>query len=112
MGVQIHYKKRFTKKSCRKALQSIRQKNPKPIVFSICLLRFWAFIGEGNSKTRKKNIEGTNPIPVLFWPLTHPATTGVTDLFCRPQSPWEILGWQANGELLLSVCCIYGWLSD
>jgi hypothetical protein len=53
MGVQKHYKKRFTKKSCQKQIQKNRPKKSKTDFFSICFLsRFWAFLGEGSSKTR------------------------------------------------------------
>jgi hypothetical protein len=36
------------------------------------LVRFWAFLGEGSSKTRLKKYRKKNLTPVLFWPLTHP----------------------------------------
>jgi hypothetical protein len=35
----------------------------------------------GVQKHDKKNTQKLNLTLVLFWPLTHPPTTGVTDLF-------------------------------
>jgi hypothetical protein len=55
------------------------------------LSRFGAFLGEGSSKTRLKNVEITNPTLVLFWPLTYPPTTGVAD-FCFFGGPPKIDG--------------------
>jgi hypothetical protein len=71
MGVQKHHNKRFAKKSRRKGF-----KNQKPILFCHCC---WAFLGERSSKTRQKIPKKTNLTLDLFWPLTHPPTTGVTD---------------------------------
>jgi hypothetical protein len=64
MGVQKHYKKRFTQKSCRKAFTKkttkqsqtdFREKN------SIFFGTFWAFLGEGSSKTRQKYRKKSGP---------------------------------------------------
>ena len=53
MGVQKHYKKRFTKKSCRKVFTKKSTKKSQTDCLSIfCLSHFWAFLGEGSSKTR------------------------------------------------------------
>jgi hypothetical protein len=52
MGVQKHYKKRFAKESCRKVFTKNSTKNPKPIFSRFLLSRFWAFLGDGSSKTR------------------------------------------------------------
>jgi hypothetical protein len=93
MGVQKHYKKRCTKykKSCQKAFtkkSKIDKKIQNRFFFlRFCLLRFWAFLsfsarGEGGSKTRQK-ISKKYLTLVLFWPLTHPPTTGVTDFLKR-----------------------------
>jgi hypothetical protein len=70
MGFQKHYKKRFAKKSC-----------PKP-AFSRLFFNhvFGRFSVRGVQKHNKKNRE-KNLTLVLFWPLTHPPTTGVTDFF-------------------------------
>jgi hypothetical protein len=51
MGVQKHYKKRFTKKSCRKSFEKQIDQKSKTDFFSIFLSRFGAFLGEGSSKT-------------------------------------------------------------
>jgi hypothetical protein len=40
------------KKSWRKVLTKNSTKNPKPIFSRFLLSRFWAFLGEGSSKTR------------------------------------------------------------
>jgi hypothetical protein len=45
------------------------------------MICFWTFLGEGSSKTRFKKYRKKQFDPVLFWPLTHPPTTGVTDFF-------------------------------
>jgi hypothetical protein len=53
MGVQKHYKKRFTKKIVSKSFYKKFDQKSKTDFFSIfVLLRFWAFLGEGSSKTR------------------------------------------------------------
>jgi hypothetical protein len=57
-----------------------RQK-PKTDCLSALLSRFWAFLGEGSSKTPQKNVKKRYLTLVIFLPLTHPLTTGVTD-FC------------------------------
>jgi hypothetical protein len=43
------------------------------------LPRFWAFLGEESSKTPFVKKSGKKLTLALFWPLTHPPTTGVTD---------------------------------
>jgi hypothetical protein len=69
MGVQKHYKKRLTKKSCR-------QKIPNRFFLDFLLSRFWAFLGEGSSKTRLKNLpKKIWPTLVLFWPPRNQPTT-------------------------------------
>jgi hypothetical protein len=40
MGVQKHYKKRFTKKSCRKVFTKYSTKNPKPTFSRFILITF------------------------------------------------------------------------
>jgi hypothetical protein len=85
MGVKKHYKKRLTKITSnsfykqRKSRQST--KNPKPIF----LILFITFLGlSWRISTRpQNNIEEINLTLVIFWPLTRPPTTGVTDFFCR-----------------------------
>jgi hypothetical protein len=53
MGVQKHYKKRFTKKIVSKSFyKKIDQKSKTDFFSNFCLSRFWAFLDEGSSKTR------------------------------------------------------------
>jgi hypothetical protein len=75
------------KKSCRKVFTKNSTKNPKPTFSRIVLSRFRAFLDEGRSKTRQKNIEEINLALVLFRALNHPPTTGVTDFFFAPWGP-------------------------
>jgi hypothetical protein len=49
---------------------------PFPPFFS----HFWAFLGEGSSKTPPKKYQKIFD-PVTFWPLTYLPTTGVLDFF-------------------------------
>jgi hypothetical protein len=82
MGVQKTLQKTFCKKNrVEKFLQKNRQKIQNRFLSPFVLSRFWAFLAEGSSKTPLKNIPKINLTQVLFWPLTHPPTTGVTDLF-------------------------------
>jgi hypothetical protein len=81
MGVQKHYKKRFAKKIVSKSFYKKIDQKSKTDFFSFFLSRWWAFLGEGSSKTRLKKYRKINLTLVLFWPLTHPPTTGVTDFF-------------------------------
>jgi hypothetical protein len=80
--IRKHYKKRFTKKSCRKAFTKKSTKNPKPIFSRLVYHVLGCFSigeGEGSSKTPQKiskiNLTLDQGL-VLFWPLTHPPTTG------------------------------------
>jgi hypothetical protein len=53
MGVQKHYKKRFTKKIASKSfLKKIDHKSKTDFFSNLLLSRFWAFFGDGSSKTR------------------------------------------------------------
>jgi hypothetical protein len=53
MGVQKHYKKRFANKNrVEKFLQKNRQKIQNRFFLDFFFSRFWAFLGEGSSKTR------------------------------------------------------------
>jgi hypothetical protein len=69
-------------------LQSFYQKNDKKPKTGFLVPRFLfiAFLGEGRKKNHEANIgyRKTNLTSVLFWPLTHPPTTGVTGLFGGP----------------------------
>jgi hypothetical protein len=76
------------KKSCRKAFTKKSTRSPKPIFSRIFFYHvFGRFSERGvqkhdlNLKEFKKNIEKINLTLVLFGPLTHPPTTGVTDFF-------------------------------
>jgi hypothetical protein len=60
-------------------LQKNREKNPKLMFLDFVYHVFGRFSVRGVKHT-KQNIE-KNLTLVLFWPLTHPPTTGVTDLF-------------------------------
>jgi hypothetical protein len=54
---------------------------------------FWAFLGEGSSKTPSKKYRKMVLTLFLFWPLTHPPTTGATDFFwpapCIQLGQWD-----------------------
>jgi hypothetical protein len=110
MGVQKHCKKRFAKKIVSKSFyKKIDQKSKTDFFTIFCLSRFWVFLAEESSKTlQKKYRKKINLTLVLFWPLTHPPTTGVADLFfnwrplallgaglghdmptCQPEAPWQ-----------------------
>jgi hypothetical protein len=83
MGVQRHYKKCPTKRSCRKAKSFYKffTKNPKPIFHDKKNKHNTMFLGIsrlGEFKNTIKISKKTNPALVLVWPLTHPPTTGVT----------------------------------
>jgi hypothetical protein len=84
MGVQKHYRKRFsTKKRVEKFLQNNRQKTKESktdFFYDFFNRVFGRFSVRGVQKHDKKNIE-KNLTLVRFWPLTHPPTTGVTDFF-------------------------------
>jgi hypothetical protein len=75
-GVQKHYKKRFGKKSCRNVFTEKKIDQKSKTYFSRFFSHvFWRFLLRGEKNTtiffRKQN-----PTLVLFWPLTHPPTTG------------------------------------
>jgi hypothetical protein len=83
-------KKVLPKKSCRKSFTKKSTNNSNPIFSRLFLSRFGAFLGEGSSKTKFKKTEIINLTLVLFWPLTHPPTTGVPGFFCGPLLAWQI----------------------
>jgi hypothetical protein len=72
MGVQRHYKNLLQKKSCRKVFnKKFDQKSKTDFFLDFVLSRFWAFLGEGSSKTpHKKYQQKKNRTLFLFWPLT------------------------------------------
>jgi hypothetical protein len=81
MGVQKHYKKRFTKKIVPKTFTKNSTKNPKP-TFSRFLFNhvFGRFSMRGVQKHDKKISKKINLTLVLFRTLTHPPR-GSPDLF-------------------------------
>jgi hypothetical protein len=85
MGVQKHHKKRFTKKSRRKVFikKSTKFQNR---FFSRCFSHVFGRFSVRGVKKHDKKHRKINLTLVLFWPLTHPPTTGVTDfgLFAGP----------------------------
>jgi hypothetical protein len=83
------------RKNVEKVLQKNRQKS-KPIISRFCFItitfcvlgRFSVSesLSERSSAVQKHERKKTNPTLVLFWPLTHPPTMGVTghrNCFCR-----------------------------
>jgi hypothetical protein len=79
MGVQKHYKKHFTKKSCRKGFKKKSTKSPKPIFSRIVFYHVFGRFSVRGVQKHDKKISKKNLTLVLFWPLTHPPTTGVID---------------------------------
>jgi hypothetical protein len=72
--------KTFYKKIVSKSFYKTNRPEVQNRLFlDFVLSRFWAFLGEGRSKTRLKQYRKKNLTLVLFWLLTHPPTTGVTD---------------------------------
>jgi hypothetical protein len=83
MGVQTLQKKKIKKITSKRFYQKI-DKSPKPIFLDFLLSRFWAFVGEGSSKTNFI-FEQTN-----FGPLfasDPPAHHGVTDFILAVGGP-------------------------
>jgi hypothetical protein len=73
MGAQKHYKKRFAKQIVSKRFYKKNDKISKTDFFSKQLSHFWAFLGEGSSKTRETISGGkSDPGPFLASdPPTH-----------------------------------------
>jgi hypothetical protein len=67
---------RFAKDRVEKFLQKI-DKNPKPKK----MITFFGRFSVRGFQNHDRNITKKNLTLVLFWPLTHPPTTGVTDIF-------------------------------
>jgi hypothetical protein len=63
MGVQKHYKKRLQKNRVEKFFKKIQNR----LFLDLFLSRFWAFLGEGSSKTRQKNLENKPDQPWYFF---------------------------------------------
>jgi hypothetical protein len=78
-------KKRFTTKIVSKGIyKTNRQKIQNHFFLDFFNHVFGRFSVRGVQKRHLKNIEKTNLTLVLFWPLTHPPTTGVMICFWRP----------------------------
>jgi hypothetical protein len=91
IGIQNTTKNVSQKNRVEKFLQNKSTDNPKPI-FCRFLSRFWAFLGEGSSKALSKKYPQKNLTLILFWPLTHPPTTGSPTFFLpAPCSCWWCL---------------------
>jgi hypothetical protein len=89
MGVQKHYKKRFTKKIVSKSFYKKFDQKSKTDFFSNSFLsRFWAFLDEVSSKTRQKKYRQNKSDPSPFSysdPPTHHGGRGLPDFrlfFC------------------------------
>jgi hypothetical protein len=81
MGVQKHYKKRFTKKIVSKSFyKKIDQKSKTDCFSNFFYHVFGRFSMRGVQKHDKK-YQKINLTLVLFRTLTHPPTTGVPDYF-------------------------------
>jgi hypothetical protein len=82
MGVQKHYKKRFTKQIVSKSFYNkFDQKSKTDFFLDFFYHVFGRFSMRGVQKHDKTNIEKINLALVLFRTLTHPPTTGVPDFF-------------------------------
>jgi hypothetical protein len=75
----------YKKNRVEKFLQKIDQK-PKTDLFAFFYHVFGRFSVRGVKKHGKK-IDKINLTLVLFWPLTHPPTTGLTDFFLAAPCP-------------------------
>jgi hypothetical protein len=77
------------KNRAEKFLPKNRPKIQNRFFLGFVLSRYWAFLGEGTSKTPRTKYRRTNLTLVLFWPLTYPPTTGHGGhrFFGRPLGP-------------------------
>jgi hypothetical protein len=102
--VLSHFRVFFSNGSSKTLQKNVSQnKSCRKSIFSrFFLSRFWAFLGEGSSKTRQKNIKKINLTLVLFWPLTHLPTTGVTDFFLLA-APWSHAAFLPSGSRMLQM---------
>jgi hypothetical protein len=67
MGVQKHYKKRFTKKIVSRSFyKKIDQKSKTDFFSNFVLSLFWTFLDEGSSKTRLKKYRKNKSDPGPF----------------------------------------------
>jgi hypothetical protein len=114
--------KTFYKKIASKSVyKKIDKKSQTDFLFS-CFSRFWAFIGEGSLKHHKK-YKKINLTLVLFWPLTLPPITGVTNFcFGGGRAPllsvckckavrWQHCRQATAGDLLSARMCCRSFLS-
>jgi hypothetical protein len=105
MGVQKHYQKRFTKK---KRVEKFLQKNRPKIQNRFFPRFFYRVVGRFSARGVQEHHFFFNrqneSYPRFFWPLTHPPTTGVADLFFllfgglwRPLGPWCLVRGRSFG---------------
>jgi hypothetical protein len=105
--------KMFYKKSCRKVFTKKLKKNHLKIPNRFFLECFYHVFGRfsmrGVQKHDKKIYTQIWTL-VLFWPLTYPPTTGVTDfVFCRPLGLGPTPGLKQREDL---ACIIYVQIAD
>jgi hypothetical protein len=92
------------KNRVEKFLQKKSTKSPKPTFSRILFYHvFGRFSVRGVQKHDKKISKKINLTLVLFWPLTHPPTTGVTDFFFNWR-PLVYLSTRAPSRLIQSWC--------
>jgi hypothetical protein len=88
--------KKRKKNRVEKFLQKIDQKS-KTDFSRLFLSRFWAFLGEGSSKTRKKNIEKNKSDPVPFSYSDPPTHHGGYRIVLP--APWGNAMGMGNGDM-------------
>jgi hypothetical protein len=88
MGVQKHYKKRFTKTNRRNVFTKTSTKNPKPIFSRFCFITFlgvsqWGELKKHDKKISHKNLTSPGTFLASEEPTNHPK---VRKLFLS--APW------------------------
>jgi hypothetical protein len=89
------------KNRVEKFLQKIRPKIQNQFSPGFVLSRCWAFLGEGSSTARLKNIKKINLTPSFFRTLTHPPTHHGGHRFFLP-APWRASGGGAGTRRRMS----------
>jgi hypothetical protein len=115
MGVQKHYKKRFTNRSCRKVFQKSRSKNPKP-TFSRFFLNhvFGRFSVRGVQKQDKKIRKKSDRPWYFFGPRgTNQPRQGPSLFFLSAPRVCFPVFWrrQAPGSVSDRACCTSAMVS-